>query len=300
MAAADDRDDVSRADASFEGAGGLIRYEAARRRIAADDANETPSRDRVAIAERGEAAVEVAILEEDRPDGIDVELGQRLGFRDDVAVSPRGVELAEDAHGRGEIVVAPFDGVVQHGRDHIERERRRIEENDHLGLQADRGEPGGRDSAPAVPDDPETGLPDPGGLDRRQQVDRVLTEVMVAEPRSGEPVTGLVDRDDPPTKAQCQCRSDPPPDPRRRGDAMDEEHRRGVGVTPRAGGIDDAVRVDGVALGVRRSAQRPHDLGGQDRVDPSHAATVAWTPPARIDRPIRRRRTRWPTSSSSS
>ena len=68
-------------------------------------------------ADVGEAAVPVAVLEEDGPRRLDLELGQRLGLGADVVSGPGRVEPPELADGRVEVRIGHLGRVRGHLRD---------------------------------------------------------------------------------------------------------------------------------------------------------------------------------------
>ena len=274
-------------------------------RVAADEPDRDAGRGRV--GDVGEAAVPVAVLEQDRASGFDLELGHRLGLGADVVGWPGRVQPPDLADGRLEVRIGHLGRVRCHLRDEREGDRRRIEQDERCGPDAGdrkrrRGHP-----APAVTDDLELRQiegrrADPGG-----DVGGVVAEPVVAGPVAGLPVARQVEGDDVPS-GRRQRRPDPPPDPRRGRDAVDEDERTIRGIVPRPA-TRTGCRPPRSPCASRRStapgsaARTAATAGGRSdmpgRYQPPFRA-------ARMDatrRPVRRRRTRrhrWPSSSSSS
>ena len=88
-----------------------------------------------------------------------------------------------------------------------------------------------RHPAPAVADDLDLGHVQAGRPDPGRHVCGVVAEAMVTLPVPGQAMPRLIDRDDPPSRGG-QRRPDPPPDPGRGRDAVDEHERPVGGIAP--------------------------------------------------------------------
>ena len=255
MRGAREGEDVVGADPCRERGECRVRHQAARRRIAADEPGRDPVRG--GIGEVGEAAVPVAVLEEDRPRRLDLELGQRLGLGADVLCGPGRVEPPDLADGRVEVRIG-----------HLGRVRGHLRDVGEAGSPADRAGPAWRAGsrrpaaprghpAPAVTDDLEVRDVEPRRSDPGGDIGRVVAEPVVPGPVAGPPVARQIRGDDMPA-GRRERRPDPPPDPCRRGDAVDEDEGTAGRVAPGQRGERDAggdrhrplPRIDG--LGRRR------------------------------------------------
>ena len=126
-------------DARREGRQGRVGDQAAGRRVAADEPGRDPCGGRV--REVGQAAVPVAVVEEDGARRGDIELDERLRLGADVLGRPGRVRRGERAHRRLDVRVGLFLRVAGHLRDDGPRDRRRIEQDEGRRPDPARGRP---------------------------------------------------------------------------------------------------------------------------------------------------------------
>ena len=176
--------------------------------------------------EVGEAAVPVAVLEQQAGSGADVDLGERVRpWRRCRRRSSRDGAAADRGHGGRGRRTRRSPGPRPSRDDLAERDRRRVEQDERR-----RPDPGRRQARPTTiapqqcADDLEVGRRRGRRPDARGEVGGVVAERDAPGPVAGLPVPRQVHRDDP-SPGRGQRRPDAPPDLGGRRDAVDQQER---------------------------------------------------------------------------